>query len=109
LDIDGNGRVHNGIIDLGAYEWNPMLSISSSNRTIIDLLIFPNPAVNWLQIDYKDGIDRVEVYNATGKEVMQHEVQAYSFKMDVSNLSKGIYLVNVNSGLETGVYQFIKH
>ncbi len=109
LDIDGNGRVHNGIIDLGAYEWNPMLSISSSNRTIIDLLIFPNPAVNWLQIDYKDGIDRVEVYSATGKEVMQHEVQAYSFKMDVSNLSKGIYLVNVYSGLETGVYQFIKH
>jgi len=72
--------------------------------------LFPNPAGDQLNISM-DGVNRktqIKVYNLMGKLVMQQESANSLIQLNISKLSAGIYLVNVNDGKETRSAKFIK-
>jgi hypothetical protein len=60
--------------------------------------VFPNPARNTLYLSYdkdafsKRGNIRIEIYSATGQKVKV--IDHITDKIDISELSKGIYLIN---------------
>ncbi len=57
---------------------------------------FLNPVEDFINIISEDSIDKVEVYNMTGILVL--ETKSDTHKIDIKNLSQGIYLLAVYSG-----------
>jgi hypothetical protein len=58
--------------------------------------IYPNPANEFVQISTNETITGVEVYNLIGKRVISSS-KLTNNKIDVSNLSKGVYVLKVMS------------
>ena len=58
--------------------------------------IYPNPANEFVQISTNETITGVEVYNLIGKKVISSS-KLTNNKIDVSNLSKGVYVLKVMS------------
>jgi hypothetical protein len=67
---------------------------------------FPNPVKDILHIAYSKTIANVAVYNILGQEVLTKTINADQSQINVSNLSKGTYLVKVTT--EDGTVKTIK-
>ena len=88
-DIDGQYRIYNGIIDCGADEYHPVLSVNDVYKK--NIIIYPNPTngivyiKNVLNFSY-------EIYSCTGQLV-----KSYSScnTIDLTTLNKGLYLVKI--------------
>ncbi len=57
------------------------------------LKVYPNPASDIIFIDGAEGM--VILYNISGKKVLTHDLSNGN-SIDISNLDKGIYILNVN-------------
>ncbi len=68
--------------------------LSVQEATIESLQVFPNPTNDFIYIRSLDKIDRVEVYNLIGKQVL---VTTKTDKVDLGRLAKGMYLVKIYS------------
>lgn len=61
----------------------------------IEFSIYPNPAADFVQIDANSIIESVEVFDLTGKTSIVDTPHRISAKVNISSLSKGIYIVKV--------------
>lgn len=101
LDLAGNTRITNTHIDLGAYETggttNSILEVTG-NMTIS---IYPNPARNSFGLSglQPDDLISVQIFDMLGRQVAYYNLIT-SNNFDVSNLSKGIFLVKINANNE---------
>lgn len=69
--------------------------LSTPEVTLESLHVFPNPTNNFVYIRALQKIDKVEVYDLLGKQVL---VTNETEKVNLGSLSKGLYLVKVYSG-----------
>jgi len=58
------------------------------------LMLYPNPATNQLSINSSIPIEQVRIYNTTGQLVLQTK-QIVNNAVDVSHLSKGVYITEI--------------
>lgn len=58
-----------------------------------ELSIYPNPTTNVLNINVMDEIEKIIIYDITGK--VQHVKLISTDKIDVSNLTEGIYTMQI--------------
>jgi len=64
--------------------------------TLIDTVLFPNPANKKITISNSTLLQEIHIYNALGTEVlMVNDVRSNSQQIDISKLPSGIYLVKV--------------
>ncbi|MEX2485491.1 MAG: T9SS type A sorting domain-containing protein [Brumimicrobium sp.] len=72
--------------------------------------LYPNPASETINLDAKENIENVSIYNMTSQKVMDYNPSdnMTSVEMNVSNLDKGTYFIEVSTGNKIGVYKFIK-
>ncbi|MFV9552434.1 T9SS type A sorting domain-containing protein [Algibacter sp. PT7-4] len=74
------------------------VTTATKNILASDINIYPNPASNFIQIDVNNiQISSVEMYSLIGKKVISED-KLINNKLNISNLSKGIYLLKVNAG-----------
>ncbi len=66
---------------------------------------FNNPAKNLVIINSKNKIDKVEIHNLIGNLIVKTNLDTNN--IDVSNLTKGIYLLTVYSGLDSNTKKLI--
>ncbi|NOX84566.1 MAG: T9SS type A sorting domain-containing protein [Chlorobi bacterium] len=86
------------------------------NRNNGELLVYPNPAQNILNVEFKaevSGNVQVIVVNLTGQKLLQKEVDAtngkQSLRFDISGLQQGLYIIKIQSGNEVVLTrQFVK-
>lgn len=72
-------------------------TLSSTDVLLSEFNIYPNPT-NGDEIFFTNSQDlKVTVFNSIGKEVISTQ-KLENNKLDISKLSKGIYLIKVNSG-----------
>ena len=88
-------------IDRGADEYSASTSVLE-NQPQTDIVIYPNPATEKIQLVFSDADDMVsqlEVFNSIGERVYFLTVTSFqrNFEMDFSGLSKGVYFVKTNS------------
>lgn len=69
---------------------------------------YPNPVQDILNLASKENMADVIVYNLLGQQVFYKKVNALSAKLDLSGLSKGTYIVKVNSANKTQTLKVIK-
>jgi Concanavalin A-like lectin/glucanases superfamily/Secretion system C-terminal sorting domain/Purple acid Phosphatase, N-terminal domain len=73
------------------YNFNSILSTEGFNQNKLKATISPNPASEDFTIHIDSNIKFVEIYSLQGQKVLTSE----SRNINVSNLSKGIYLVHI--------------
>ena len=77
-------------------ECNPedeFLSINS-NESYENITLYPNPSVNYINIDSNEEIWKLEIIKMNGEKI---NVFPFSKNIDISFLSKGIYILNFNN------------
>ena len=68
------------------------------------VIIFPNPANDFLNINNSEGIETIIISNRLGQMVKLIKVSQVNFIIDVRNLQEGLYLIelfNKNGNVET--------
>ncbi len=105
-DLNGNQRIYNSIVDLGCYEFYNPTGIKPLN-TDNEIQIFSNPATKTIIINSKQSLQKVELYNLIGKCVISKlfDKDATSVFIDVSQVAKGIYLLNTGNSTQKIIIQ----
>lgn len=73
--------------------------------------VFPNPVNDYLTLSFESIINKgsVEVYAITGRLIDQQEIEnAQTFRLPVSELSSGLYLITVKSSNGQYTTKFVK-
>lgn len=96
-DITGYNRVFEGIIDIGAYECQTMVSVPEA---VIDddILVYPNPTTGKVIISMPGReFETAEVFveDLSGNRVFQTMIMQNETAIDLSLLKAGIYLVRI--------------
>jgi len=75
-----------------------------------NLKIFPNPAINDLNISSVSNINNITVSNVIGQTVLSfNDVNADHFTVNVADLTKGVYLINIeNADGTSAITKFVK-
>ncbi|HFX17835.1 MAG TPA: T9SS type A sorting domain-containing protein [Flavobacteriales bacterium] len=102
LDLAGQTRIMDTAIDLGALEYQSVTAVE--DVSLLQFSVYPNPVQSVLFVNIDD-VKKIEMYNMSGVKIMtvnQHN------QIDVSTLSKGIYLIKVYTGDKVGYKRIIK-
>ena len=70
--------------------------------------VYPNPATSELNVAAAKNINKVEFFNLLGQKVQSNTVEASQKQLDISNLQKGIYLMEVTIDAAKKGYKIIK-
>ena len=70
------------------------LSTNELNKTGFSYYL--NTKLNHLELSSKKQIDNLKLYNLMGQEVLNKNIYSKKSKINVNNISKGIYIMNVN-------------
>jgi len=84
---------------------NDCSALSTDTASELDQFSFVNPANNSVTIYSNLAIDKVEIYNLIGNIVSKSSTDTTT--IDISNLSKGVYLLTVYSGTQKSVKKLI--
>ena len=83
-------------------------SLGNSSFDNANFAFYPNPVKNILNLSYNQEISSVEVFNLLGQKVNSNKINANSAQIDMSNLSKGAYMVKVTSNDQVKTIKVIK-
>ncbi|MBU2920582.1 T9SS type A sorting domain-containing protein [Winogradskyella psychrotolerans] len=107
LDLSGNDRVFNTTIDLGAYEYNSSLGLDTITLNTNAVKLYPNPVSDRLYIQSTEQIESVAIYNINGQLVK--ESHTVNNGIDVSNLSTGLYLIQMKTASSSINQKFFRN
>jgi len=93
--------------------WNEITKSLTFNALSINELndltfnVYPNPTNGVLNITSKHPIDSIKIYSVLGREVLTTTTEVD--KIDISNLTNGMYIIKVSSNNTTAVKRIIKN
>jgi parallel beta-helix repeat protein len=98
------------IVDIGAYEYQTGLSMSENPMQANAVYAYPNPTKDILTLINLTEHESVAVYDVLGrKQTIQQQRNPNLIKLNVSNLKRGLYFINVtNNNGNTKAIRFIK-
>ncbi len=75
-------------------------AVSNVNKVSSDILLYPNPAMNDLNVVYDAGLDikTIAVYNIIGKVMSVYKVPGTSANLNLENVPSGIYFLRLYNG-----------
>jgi hypothetical protein len=76
------------------------------NAFELDVSIYPNPTDNYLFIEGNKNLISISIYNLLGAEVI---AKSNTDKIDVSELSNGVYIIKISDGIGQTDRKFIKN
>lgn len=113
------------LFDYGIYAQNisidgvigPLSILEKPTKHTSDVIISPNPAVNYTNIEYsieEPGIVEISLLNLNGHEITQHiygrkAVGTYNMQLNTSNLGSGMYIIKLRRGNSSTYKKFIKN
>ena len=105
-DFAGNTRIVSGILDIGAFEFNPTTLLAPSIiHSAAAISVFPNPASSSLLLSAPYIITDVTITNLMGQLVMALSNTEATMELNVSRLTSGVYFLKIN---RQEVRQFVK-
>ncbi|MEX2350110.1 MAG: T9SS type A sorting domain-containing protein [Flavobacteriaceae bacterium] len=104
IDLNGNMRLRNNAIDMGAYEFST-LSTHDLNNTAVQIALYPNPVNDILHIETEQDIESISIYTVAGQHIQTIENQN---SIDLSSYTTGTYFVKTTTQNSSIVKQVIK-
>ena len=83
--------------NLQQIECNPddeFLSITLNETNNNNIFVYPNPSINYINIDSNEEIWKLEIIQMSGEKI---NILPFSKRIDISFLSKGLYILNFNN------------
>lgn len=110
--ITGADASHEGVILID----NVVVSLLDSSGNTLDqreidtpkFVTYPNPLRDVLYIKGSSKVDNVSIYDLMGRNVLKAMPNKSDFNLDVSNLNKGIYMVDLKSAGKTTTIKVVK-
>lgn len=96
--IGGNFTGYNGVGRNRIARLNEDSTLSNAEFEKSVLSFYPNPATTDVTFSNEDSIDFIQLYNINGQEIINVKPKTALYKLDVSNLSAGIYYAHVFVG-----------
>ena len=93
LFSDQRGFSVNGVRDIGAFEFDGVLSIDDATQDLFTL--YPNPATDWVYFSEDVELDRVSIYDVNGRSI--EVIVNPSKRINVSQLDAGLYLISAET------------
>ena len=84
------------------------VTLGLENQTMSGLTYYPNPVQDKVNITYSENITSVVLYNLVGQKVMTMTPNATNVILDMSRLSAGTYMVQVNADTASKMIKLIK-
>jgi hypothetical protein len=69
---------------------------------------YPNPVSNYLYMRAASSIDKIEVYDLLGKQVINEKIDSKEAQVLTSGIKTGVYILKAFIGESVGTYKFIK-
>ncbi len=111
LDLAGNLRIVQDIIDIGAYEYQYPVNIFCRDKQF-EVYVFPNPASNLLNVSFKKGayfkLQLINIKDGILKEVNKAK-NIQKLTLNINNLKSGSYILRAVSEQGFQNIKFIKH
>ncbi len=85
---------------------NDVLGISEN--ILEGFKFYPNPVKSELNLSAKTTIDQVSIYNLLGQQVYSEKMNSSNKTINISNLSKGLYVMTVTSEGNTASFKILK-
>lgn len=82
------------------------LSVSEFQNAQVSM--YPNPATNKLNLDSKNAIESIAVFNLLGQNVLAQNPNSKSVSLDVSDLQSGVYVVKATINGKESASRFVK-
>ena len=84
-------------------------ALSNSNFSLNEFTVYPNPTSDFLFIGLNE-VDSVEIFDVSGKRFIPNFIKVeYQTKIDVQNLSKGSYILQISKGNLKEKIKFVKN
>jgi len=84
--------------DFWVYTLDVSQNINELTETSQELNIYPNPANNFVQIEWNvSSNQKIEIFNITGQEIYSNQLTDNNLKINVSSFEKGIYVLRVGN------------
>ena len=87
-------------------------SLDANSFETKKIVIYPNPASNQINLSFENNLEKAKLrlISLLGQTVFEKEnLSGTTFNFDVSNLSKGIYVIEVAEGNSVSNSKFIKY
>jgi len=86
-----------------------VLGIEQVNNLNSEVSVYPNPAINQIQITISDNIEvsEIKILDVIGNEVAVPTIKQGKVIVDVTNLQNGVYFINVKAGNETAIKKVV--
>lgn len=97
---DNNYALYGFMLDLSAY-----LNTNDVNKAA-EIKIYPNPVGEILNISGLSSQAKINISNTLGQNIRSAEVK--DGKINVSNLSKGVYIISITENGKNSTHKFIK-
>ena len=82
--------------------------LSTQDLSKFNFKSFPNPANDYINISADKNIDKIEIYSLLGQQLLNNNINSKNTQVNVSRLSKGVYLIKAFIDNTVGTYKFIK-
>ncbi|NVN96424.1 MAG: T9SS type A sorting domain-containing protein [Bacteroidetes bacterium] len=101
LEIDPNNWVVNG---------NGSIKLIADTE-VVSFVVFPNPCSDYLQFYLRNnGNYKISVFDVTGQNIMSEiNINTEMIKLNIQNLEKGIYFLQISDGVNKNVEKFVKY
>jgi hypothetical protein len=83
-------------------------STLSINDVNVELIMYPNPADQFISVKSTEVLSGIRVIDMTGKEVIRKSIQSNDYSLDLGNLNTGIYFLEATSNGASKTMRFIK-
>lgn len=95
-----------------ATDWGSVVLTQQTQSSQLDVIknlsVYPNPAVDVVNIAAAESIDQVLVFDLMGRLVKEATPGSNDFRLDVSHLNKGVYMVQLKAGDKVATTKLIK-
>lgn len=78
------------------------------NNPIVDFRVYPNPVADILTISASNTISQIKICNVLGQKILSKTTRSSEEKLNVSNLEKGWYLIQITVGDVVKTTRFLK-
>lgn len=103
------GTITPGDLDqFGYVDWYDQDLLGDSAEVFDSFQFYPNPASETLHLSSQAAIERISVVDITGKQIMNQQIDALNAEINISALSNGLYILNVEIDGRSASYKFVK-
>ncbi len=83
-------------------------SLSTDENKESELIFYPNPVNDVLNLSYIQEMNVVKVYNLVGQELLSKKVNSSTAQIDISNFVNGTYFIQVTTETAMKTFRVIK-